>query len=589
MMDGAGPALGLSIGSTNLAAVTADEAITRKPVLTLYRHRAPEIGIPAENPNLDEPGLVITDFVGRAGGSHGVVTADGSVRRSEALVADALRALAYAATGGVALPGRVAVTYPAHWKSKAVDALGAALSQVSEWSTRGRPLTLIPDAAAALFAVRADPAIPVRGTVAVCDFGGGGSSITFMDAAGEYHAMAPTVRHQDFCGDAVDQLLLTAAMGEIASTSALRAVGSLRRLRAGCRVAKEQLSVGTVATLSGEPGARGEVRITRDQLDDAIRAPLNKFVAVMDQALARNGIRDLAAVVAVGGGANMPAVTTMLSRHFQVPVVTTPRPHLTAAIGAARRAAGDASDAGVTAAAMAAPVTAAAAPATATAAGITEARPPAPDTVQAAPTGQQAGPVAALAWSAAEDARFRSADTRRHPVVAANPDAAGEAVPESEPEQTVTPKRRWYRLPAVAIVPAVLAVLFVGIAAAIGLSPDDTPAAPHPSTTPTAPAGGPAAEPPSPTPEAPPATTNPPATTEAPSTSTPSATPQAAPPAAHRAPLTPRIPPANELPPIPGINEPVPGMDRVNQILQDIESGNGLGDISQLIPRSFGH
>ena len=67
MAEGARPALGLSIGSTYLAAVTADHAITRKPVLTLFRQRPPEVGVPSENPRLDEPGLVITDFVDRVG------------------------------------------------------------------------------------------------------------------------------------------------------------------------------------------------------------------------------------------------------------------------------------------------------------------------------------------------------------------------------------------------------------------------------------------------------------------------------------------------------------------------------------------
>ena len=54
----------------------------------------------------------------------------------------------------------------------------------------------------------------------------------------------------------------------------------------------------------------------------------------------RNGIRgDLVAVVSVGGGAHIPAVTTKLSGRFRVPVVTTPRPQLAAAIGGALRAA----------------------------------------------------------------------------------------------------------------------------------------------------------------------------------------------------------------------------------------------------------
>jgi molecular chaperone DnaK (HSP70) len=345
MAEGAGPALGLSVGATNLAAVTADHAITRKPVLTLYRQRPPEVGVPSENRRLDEPGLVMTDFVDRVGDPVGIVAADGSMHRSEALVAGGLRALASAATSGRAMPENVAVTYPAHWGSQAVDALGSLLSRVSEWSKLARPLTLIPDAAATLFAVRANPGIPARGTVVVCDFGGSGTNITLMDAAGDYHPLAAPVRHHDFSGDQIDQALLTAVMANMPSTGSFdppgtSAIGSLSRLRTGCRSAKEQLSSSTVTTLTDElPGVRGDIRITRDELEETIRDSLNNFVAVLDETLACNGIRDLIAVVSVGGGANIPAVTTMLSGHLRVPVVTTPRPHLTAAIGGALRAA----------------------------------------------------------------------------------------------------------------------------------------------------------------------------------------------------------------------------------------------------------
>ena len=53
MTDVARLALGLSVGATNLAAVTADRAVTRKPVLTQYRQRPPEVGLPSENPKLN--------------------------------------------------------------------------------------------------------------------------------------------------------------------------------------------------------------------------------------------------------------------------------------------------------------------------------------------------------------------------------------------------------------------------------------------------------------------------------------------------------------------------------------------------------
>ncbi len=365
MADGARPALGLSIGATNLAAVTADHAITRKPVLTLYRHRPPEVGVPSENPRLDEPGLVITDFVDRVGDPVGIVAADGSMHRSEALVADALRALAYTATGGRALSESVAVTYPAHWGSAALDALDAALSRVSEWSHGAQPLSLIPDAAAALFAVRANPGIPARGIVAVCDFGGSGTNITLVDAAGECQPVAATVRHHEFSGDLVDQSLLNYVMSELPATgsfgpSGTSAIGSLSRLRIDCRNAKEQLSLSTVTTLAEElPGMRGEIRLTRNELEDTIRDSLDSVVRVVEQTLGSSGIHaaDLVAIVSVGGGANIPSVTTTLSGRFGVPVITTPRPQLTAAIGGALRAARGPADTSATGSTSTAPAT----------------------------------------------------------------------------------------------------------------------------------------------------------------------------------------------------------------------------------------
>ncbi len=575
MADGAGPALGLSIGATNLAAVTAENAITRKPVLTLYRERQPEVGLPSENPRLDQPGVVITGFVNRVGDPRGVVAGDGSVHRSEALIADGLRALAYAATAGRALPENVAVTYPAHWESQAVDALGAALSGVSEWSNRARPLLLIPDAAATLLAVRANPGIPPRGTVAVCDFGGSGTNITLMDAAGDYQALVPTVRHHGFSGDLIDQALLTAVIANMPSTgsfdpSGTVAISSLSRLRSGCRSAKEQLSSSTVTTLAdGLTGTRGEIRLTRNELDDAIHASLDNFVAVLDETLVRNGIRDLVAVVSAGGGANLPAVTTMLSRHLRVPVATTPRPQLTAAIGAALRAARGPGEPSAMVSAPAAPVTATAqAPLGPVSRPVSDPRPEATATAQAPPVGPASGVLPVRAWSATGDSG--SATTAARP--------AHTERPSSERKSAVT---RWYRLPAMAIIGTTAAVLLVGTAVALGLSAGDksaTTPAPGVSTSPASPAppaNGAPARPAPPTQQAPaPPTTDttPPAVADTPANTIPPAAPQASPPAAAAParPVIPRIPAIPPIPPIPGINEPIPGLDRVNQILQGI-------------------
>ena len=553
MVDKVEPALGMSIGATNLAAVTAGNALTRKPVLTLYRQRAPEVGVPSENPRLDEPGLVIADFVERIGHPVGIVAADGSLHRSEALIADALRALAYAATGGAALPRCVAVTYPAHWPDAAVETLGASLSGVSEWSSRAHPLVLIPDAAAALFAARANPGIPTGGasggTVAVCDFGGSGASITLMDATGDYRALAPTVRHHDFSGNLIDQALLTAVMGNLpgigsSNPASTLGSGSLTRLRAECRSAKEQLSSGTVATLADElPGMHGDFRLTRNELDEVIRESFNRFVAVLEEALACNEIRDLLAVVAVGGGANIPAVTTTLSARLRVPVVTAPRPQLTPAIGAALRAARG-PDA------------------------------PAATLARPAPPASAQSPTHALAWPGrGHDPRavtFAAQETAVRLAVA--PEEG--AVAEPEPAKA----RRFRRAPAIAAIAGLVVLLLCGAAVAVALNSTGkqatkAPPAPPPSASPAA-TPPPASPPPAPGAPAPPTSdTNPPAMTETPTTTNPPAAPQARPPAA-AAPAVPRIPaeiPA--LPPIPGVNEPIPGLDRLNEWLRELESG----------------
>ena len=55
---------------------------------------------------------------------------------------------------------------------------------------------------------------------------------------------------------------------------------------------------------------------------------------MLQETLDRNGARgDLAAVASAGGGARIPLITTTLSEHFGVPVITTAQPELTSAIG----------------------------------------------------------------------------------------------------------------------------------------------------------------------------------------------------------------------------------------------------------------
>ncbi len=96
----------------------------------------------------------------------------------------------------------------------------------------------------------------------------------------------------------------------------------------------------------------------------------------------------------------------MLSGHLRVPVVTTPRPQLTAAIGGALRAARGPGDTGAT---------------------------------------------------------------------ISTPAAAAVAAPAAEQPETGPGITPWYRLPAVVLIGAVVALLLAGAAVALGLRPDTNP------------------------------------------------------------------------------------------------------------------
>ena len=196
MADG----IGLSVGAAKLTAVHVGRAaVTRTAVLTRYPNRAAEVGVPSENPNLAERGLIITDFVDRVGDPVAIIAADGSSHPAEVVLADALRALLVTLAGNGPSGEPVGVAYPAHWRSAAVDALRGALAELPEFRSP-TPALLVSDATAALTALQHDPGVPTRGVIALCDFGGTGTSITLVDAARGFQPVGPTVRYDETVG-----------------------------------------------------------------------------------------------------------------------------------------------------------------------------------------------------------------------------------------------------------------------------------------------------------------------------------------------------------------------------------------------------
>src|SRR4051812_15083627 len=310
-----GHSLGLSVGATNIAGTRDGHSAAIHPA------------------EVTSQGRRLRGFVDRVGDPVPLVAPDGSKHNSERLVAEALGAMADALTHGMPV-SETAVAVPAHWSAPVVDALRRRLRD-------GVPV--VSDATAALTALRAKPGLPTHGVITLCDFGGSGTSITLADAASNYASIGETVRVSDFSGDQIDQALLRyvvvglldASQADPASTAM---VGSLVRLRNECRGAKERLSAETSTAIAADvPGFRGDIRVTRTELEDLVQEPLANFLAALDETLEHNRVpaASVSAVATVGGGARIPLITQRLSEHLRAPVVTTPHPQLTAAEGAA--------------------------------------------------------------------------------------------------------------------------------------------------------------------------------------------------------------------------------------------------------------
>ena len=552
MADG----VGLSVGATNLTAVAVGRAaVTRSAVVTLFPNRPPEVGLPGENPRLnpDERGVVITDFVDRVGDPVGIVAPDGSTHRGEVLLAEALREMLYEVTNGRGVTDPIVVTHPAHWRPATVEALRGALSRMREFSGAA----VVSDAVAAVAALRDDPGLPTGGVIALCDFGGSGTSITLVDAGGE--PVGQTVRHTEMSGDLIDKAVLTQVLEGLSDAGSVdvtgtSAIGPLGRLRTQCRAAKERLSTTSATSLVAElPGHRGEVRLTRNELDEAIRQPLDDFAGVVQETLDRNGARGLAAVATAGGGARVPLITTTLSEHFGVPVITTPQPELTAAIGGGLQAARGTDDLGATAMAEAV------APPTAAAAAAVAATQMAPEVL---PDDMGSGGSSGLAWSEADDVPDVVAPTDPYDYGGtASTDAMGGPRPQMQFEPETGPYEPAKRTMPFGLLVAGLVLVLLAIALAVWIVLRNNESTPSPSSTtvsttaPSAPPTSEEAPPPPASEEAPPAQEEPPVTqtiTRAPETVTQEAPPP--PPPTSEAPPPP--PPTSEAPPPPAPESP---------------------------------
>ena len=219
----------------------------------------------------------------------------------------------------------------------------------------------------------------------------------------------------------------------------------------------------------------------------------------MQETLDRNGARGLAAVASTGGGARIPLITTTLSEHFGVPVITTPHPELTAAIGGGINAARGTAEEGATAMAEAmSPPTAAAAAAM----GATQMAP------EVHPDDMDSGSPSGLAWSEADDVADVVAVTDPYEYAPYGGGATTDAMGGPRPQMQFEPETGEHeaaakRTPFALLIAGVVVVL-LALALAVWFVLRNNESTPSPSSTTVTTTTAPPAAPP-PATEAPPA------------------------------------------------------------------------------------
>ncbi|MDT5049923.1 MAG: hypothetical protein QOG75_5823, partial [Mycobacterium sp.] len=334
--------LGLSIGTTNLVAVRkGNPPVTRRAVLTLFPDRAPELGVPMEDPDLTDTGTLMTGFVEQVGGSSALMSADGSTHDPALLLVEALDAL-ITATGGEASTSNTTIAIPAHWGSQALQGLQNGLCTHAGFVRGRKAPRLVSDSVTALTALNFGARLPAQGVVALLDFGGSGTSITLADAASDFTPIADTLRYPDFSGDFIDQALLVHVLENVGHSdgtdpASTAVIGQLAKVREQCRLAKERLSDETATELVLElPGQRARVEVSRAELESLIEDRLKGVFSAFDDMLRRSRVRlkDLTAVAMVGDVARIPIVAQRLSSHAKASVMTAKQPGLAMAFGA---------------------------------------------------------------------------------------------------------------------------------------------------------------------------------------------------------------------------------------------------------------
>ena len=275
---------------------------------------------------LEEPGPIVLDGQ----------TAD-PLSLTEALIGTAISR----ASAAGEWPGHLVLTHPLRLGAPIEELLEQAASRVTT-----SEVMLVPEPIAAMAKLAHDVELAVGTTAAVIDFGGSSFDVTLVrrtetgfDLIGEPASLP------EFGGFDVDNAVLAhvedmlghdvTARVDIADHDGMYA---LRRLRAACRRAKEELSsVHETVINVNLPDIQTQVSIARDDLERGIGSTLAEAVDLVLAVVADAGLTlsDLHVALVVGGSSRIPLLSQLITERIGLPIVADPLPELTVSLGAA--------------------------------------------------------------------------------------------------------------------------------------------------------------------------------------------------------------------------------------------------------------
>ncbi|WP_328708417.1 Hsp70 family protein [Microbispora hainanensis] len=245
----------------------------------------------------------------------------GSPVAAEDLVAAVLSTMAAEAIrrAGGQPPKEVVLTHPAAWDDEQITALGEAARRAKLSTVRFVPE---PVAAAAFYTEKGD--LPAGAHVAVYDLGGGTFDIAVLRRTATGFDVITQGGSDRIGGEDFDEALYElaadhamtldpAAWQDFTQATGPRASRDRALLRRDITEAKELLSVELTRTILA---GNQTIRITRDELNQAIEADIQETITEFHRVLTSTGLSlgDLAAVYLTGGSSRIPLVSDLLSQ-----------------------------------------------------------------------------------------------------------------------------------------------------------------------------------------------------------------------------------------------------------------------------------